>query len=611
MKWALMSLWALAMGALFVGIDPNLGTVDGHIMAILRATAACVAWMMACLGAGGALLHWLSPRTLSSEMGGLHALAVGALLWGLLLMIMAVLGALNSIGFVVVAALMGSGWLWRPPLRGVHLPSPTLAAMAVMGMVGMVDALAPPANTDELYYHLALPAEMLQQQGLLGGFLRPDGSRPMLLHLPFAALMSAGGEMAPRLFHLGLSMLLPVALVGISRQHLNDERAGVWAGWLLVGSWSVIHGVGLAANNLPTALAVLLTLDAALRGDRRLLPLLAGLALSWKYTSAGAMVGIWLVANLPWRARITAGLLALAVVSPWWLINWAGGLHPLFPFAGWPVEMPFQYLEKYGFGRSPLDLMLLPYRAIMHADIHSFQLLGRLSPAFAAALPVALLMALRHAAARRLGVVAVVVVGAWALGPHWLRHLIPGLPIVALALSAGLQVLPRHGLWAVGLCLAMGLPANWGPMLPTLADRFPAAMGQETRDDYLTRTEETWPAMRWANDHLPTDARVAILYAWTGYLLDRPIVFSSVEDHIPVRHWLMRHQENSLQALRDAGVTHLAVGRTLPIAQVYPFLSPEEFSRDFEEPSKTLEELLLREAILLYEENRLRIYRLR
>ena len=65
------------------------------------------------------------------------------------------------------------------------------------------------------------------------------------------------------------------------------------------------------------------------------------------------------------------------------------------------------------------------------------------------------------------------------------------------------------------------------------------------------------------------------------------------------------------EALRDAGVTHLAVGRTLPIAQVYPFLSPEEFSRDFEEPSKTLEELLLREAILLYEENRLRIYRLR
>ena len=58
-------------------------------------------------------------------------------------------------------------------------------------------------------------------------------------------------------------------------------------------------------------------------------------------------------------------------------------------------------------------------------------------------------------------------------------------------------------------------------------------------------------------------------------------------------------------------MTHLIVGQTLPIKGVYPFLPEDQFEAGFAEPSKLLEELLLREAVLLFEENRLRVYRLR
>jgi hypothetical protein len=608
---ALLSAWALAMAALFLIADPDQALALPALKSLLWALISTVTWCVASIGAGGALLHRLSPTLLDDEDGGIYALCVGLLLWGLLLAVLALAGGLGPAGFIATAALLSTGWLLRPRIRWPSLPPATIAALVVITLLGLIDASAPPIDTDELYYHLALPAEMLRTGELLGGMLRPDGSRPMILHLPFAALLSSGGESAPRLLHLALVLLLLSALVSVSRRHLGGPSAGVWAGWLLVSSWSVAHDAGLAANNLPTALAVLLTVDCALRGERRALPLLAGLALSLKYTAAGAITGAWLVARLPWSTRIATGLAALAIVSPWWLINLGSGLHPLFPFTGWSGDVSFQYLEKYGYGRSPQDLLLLPYRAIMRADIDSFQLLGRLSPGFAALLPAALLSAWRHDAARRLWGVSVAVLLLWALGPHWLRYLLPGLPILALALAAGISETPRAARVALALVIVAGLPANWGPLLEHAADRLPAATGQESRDAYLERKEETWPALRWANAHLPADAEVAILYAWTGYLLERPYVLSSVEDHIPVRHWILTHGERSLDALREAGVSHLVVGRTLPIRRVYPFLSKEEFERGFAEPSHILEDLLLRESILLYEEGRLRVYRLR
>ena len=42
----------------------------------------------------------------------------------------------------------------------------------------------------------------------LGGLLNPDGSRPLPVHLVFAALYALGGEAAPRLWHLAITALL-------------------------------------------------------------------------------------------------------------------------------------------------------------------------------------------------------------------------------------------------------------------------------------------------------------------------------------------------------------------------------------------------------------------
>ncbi|MDG1481129.1 MAG: hypothetical protein P8R54_16170 [Myxococcota bacterium] len=565
--------------------------------------------VLAAAGAGGALLSRLAPALLDGEDSGLFALGVGLLLWGLGGLGLALFGGLGSTGVVGLAALLAAGWLARPALQVPRLPPLAQAAIGVVIFVGLIDALAPPIETDELYYHLALPAKMLREGGLVGGVLEPDGSRPMILHLPMTCLLLLGSDIAPRLLHLVLTVAMLMGCVSIGRRHLS-EHAGVFAALALAGSWSIVHEAGLASNNLPAAFAVLLALDASLRGQRIGLVLLLGLAMSIKYTAAGAAAGLILAARISWTSRLMVGVGVVSVVAPWWLVNLGQGLHPLFPFAGWSGDVSFEYLEKYGFGRQPIDLLLLPWRAVMSAEIRSFRLLGRISPLLLAMLPVSLWHARRDATTRRLLLVSVVAGVVWVIGPHWLRYLLPALPVIALASAAGVERLSVWGQRALLGCLIVGLPANLGPLLPRLADRLPVATGQESEADYLSRVEDTWPAMSWANEQLPEDATVALLYTWSGYLLERDYVLGSVEDHIPVRHWLLTHQEASLSDLRDAGVTHVIVGRIGFLHKTYSFLPEGEFQSEFLDPLALLEELLLREAVLIQEANGVRIYRL-
>ena len=382
------------------------------------------------------------------------------------------------------------------------------------------------------------------------------------------------------------------------------------AGVPLAPHCSSAQHTGLASNNLPCALAMVLALDAALRGQRVGLAVLLGLAFSIKYTAAGAAAGVLLIARMPLPVKVIVGAGSLAVVSPWWLVNLAEGLHPLFPFAGWSGDLSFEYLEKYGFGRSPVEMLLLPWRAVMSAEINSFRLLGRISPLLLAMLPAALWSARRESVPRRLLLASGVALCLWALGPHWLRYLLPALPMIALTCAAGVGMLSGRARMALLAVAVAGLPANLGPLVERLSDRLPAATGVEPGSEYLTRAEDTWPAMAWANDHLPEDARVALLYTWTGYLLQRDYVLGSVEDHIPVRHWLLTHGESSLDDLQLAGVTHLIVGRIGFLHKTYPFLSDEAFQEGFIEPLALLEQRLLIDAVLIHEARRVRIYRL-
>lgn len=609
---------ALAVAALAVVIDPARTVRLEAAQRGVAALASTLLWSLAALGAGGVLVRRLAPDLLEDSRGLLYAGAAGLALWGLGGLVLAGAGLLDPTALAALGLLMAAGWLSRP---GLVWPRPGLGlgvAAAILAFPALLDALAPPTDTDELYYHLALPMEMLREGGLVGGLLRPDGNRPMALHLPYAAVMAFGGDSAPRLLHLALGGGVLAATLAIGR-HWLGRGAGELAALLLIGSWTFTQELGLASNNLPAALAVLVALDAALRGSARGLALAGGLALAIKYTVAGPLVGVFLVARISWRDRVLAGLGALALVSPWWLRNALEGLHPLFPFAGWPrlgeVSFAFQYLDKYGAGRDPLNMLLLPWNAVMTARIDTFRFLGRLSPAFLVLIPGAIAVALRPGHARRVLFAAALAGLAWAAGPHWLRYLLPGLPLLALAGAAAFADegplsgrLPRAALLCCGLA---GLPANLGPLLVRAAERWPAATGQLDREVYLAQQLEDWPVVAWINHQLPADARVALLFNWDNALIERSTLLGSVEDHVPSRFFLVQHGDGALDALAEAGATHVVVGRVNFLRKLYPFLSEADFKAQFTAPDAALDALLLKRATLVFQEGRSRVYRLR
>jgi len=610
----LIWLFGIGVTVAFVTTDPgqtiSWTTAQTHLLALVTT----LAWSAAALGAGGALLRRMAPAILDTPTGWAHALISGLLLWGLGGLVLGALGLLHTPGIVVLFVLMAAGWLVRPRLSlpTLGLVAPVVGA-AILGPLLLV-ALAPPTGTDALYYHLGVPLQMLMDGELVGGLLHPQGSRPMILHLPYAALIHGGGLTAPAIFHLLLSGALLALVVQVGEQHLGKRSAGAAAALLLLGSWTFMSEAGRAGNDVITGLAVLVALDAALRGNGRALALAAGTAWSLKYTATGPLIGIFLVAQLPWRGRILSGLGAVACVLPWWGRNLIEGMHPFFPFVGWPetsVPMAFQYMDKYGAGRGPVDFLLLPWRVMMEAEIDSFRFMGRLNPALMVLAPFGLWAAIKGGPARRIAIVALAGASGWAFGPHWLRYLLPTLPLLALAAAAGLSVGRPRALGAAALLAGLvGVPANWLEISESVADRIQVVSGQESPEKFLSREVRGFGAIAWANAHLPADAQVALLFSWSSAHLNRRQVLGSVEDHVPTRHWILHHPDRAIAALVEAGVTHAMVRRARFLPKAYPFLDPGVVDAQLQAPVRELEEQLLMKANLIHQDGPVRVYRL-
>ena len=571
----------------------------------LRGALAVLAVVVAGAGLGSALLRKADP---------VQALALGLGLTGTVLLLVS---QLHQPWLLVVVGCAGAlGWLRRGELELPSTPAWTWALLLPLLLIGGLVALAPPVDTDEVYQHLALPRQILSW-GVEPGPLQPNAGRPHPLHQIYAVALALGGTAGPKLLHLLLGLALLHRAEALARR-FGGPTAGLVALLALAGSYTLLRELGLAYNNLPAALFGLLAVQAALDDQRWRLAAFAGLALATKYTAAPVVLGAYL---LYWSRRpkaigemalLTAA--ALAWLVPWWGHNLLHGQHPLFPYAGWEAagRFEFVYTERYGMGRDPLAFALLPWNATVHAETTNYTFLGRISPLFLLAAPAALYAAAtKRPAARAFVGLAFVAALGWAAGPHWLRYLLPGLPLLAIAAGLGAATLPRWGAAALGLAWLAGLPSNLGPWLAGVSQAAPVAMGLEDPEAFRTRALPGYEAAVYVNEHLPEDAVVAVLNAWPLEPLERPFLLGSVEDHVPTRHLLFVEGDQSLQALREAGATHVLAGRVNFLHKSYPFLDAASFREQFEQPESQLEELLLAEGVVLFEAGRYSVWRLR
>ena len=541
-----------------------------------------------------------APRRSLLETLTLPALATLGIA-GLLIWFVGLLGFFNG---TLWALVFGAGWLAhmiyrrslvaenarriRPALRTLTALEKSLALylLAVWALV-FVLTLAPPngADYDSLVYHLAAPAQYARTGRVAHLPFDHHSYFPFTMEMLYGVALQLRGPVFAKLFHWLMLPLGALILVALG-QRANTRTGGLLAACLFTSLPMTLTEASTAYVDLGftafAAAAVLCFAGAPTASRAHNLAwsgAFCGFCLGTKYFGwlIFGFLGIWLVIETvraqPMngaRGVLPFGASALLLGGAWYARNWIWVGNPVFPFAygvfggrGWTAEMARLYDDSqaiYGFGRAPLDLVMLPFRLAMTplniggftglgargqpwwplipgpvgtADPNSvtglFDVLGLLfvtfpGPAiFAFGLPALL----TRSKPRPILIAASLFVFLWvfwALTSQQVRYLFPALALLSVVAGWGMAM------WAPKLKLTRwiggaGLVAWLAFAPPFIAynarGSFPVIAGAQTPDDYLTRTFSGYTAMQWINANTPADARVAVYGEPRDFYLNR------------------------------------------------------------------------------------------
>ncbi|MBL0058207.1 MAG: glycosyltransferase family 39 protein [Elusimicrobia bacterium] len=567
-------------------------------------------------GTGRALLRWTGTdrRTGLGEEGrtlelffwsagiGLVPLTLGLLLVG-------TLGFFNGSGIIfwtVVWAGVGSkewrGWLnprhfsTRPLSEGLGLGWGIRALAAGALLAGFLAALAPPTYYDSLVYHLALPLRYLQEGRI--GFVPYNqyAHFPQNMELIFGWFLAAGSDVSTHLFNLLLAALTGGMVWAMGRR--NEGRR--WDLLLYVTAPCVLLLSTESYVEMPMAFFTTLAVwgaDRGLRDRNRAWFVLAGLAGGFsagiKYTGVltpavlTALVALW-----PGRRSVRDRLLdgvclggaAFALFVPWMVKNYVfTGGNPVFPFL--PSIFParnvymfaessrayFSVLAEYS-GTSSLliDLLKMPFRLATDAQSFGggFDVTGDLGWALPILLLPLSLLAVRKERGFLLAYAAAHIV-IWASLRPVLRFLFPIFPLVCLLAGEGVGLawkeIPAWARRTAALVGGLFLISN-GILFYIVEDvrgPLPVALGLVSRDEYLSRKLDYYPAMSFMEKELPPDANVLFVGDQRSYYCPRRHLAPMALLPTPLRDWTEESADGPAfgRKLRALGFTHLFFNR--------------------------------------------------
>ncbi len=423
---------------------------------------------------------------------------------------------------------------------------------AIMLLLALVIALAPPAHWDSLTYHLVAPQRYLEASAIRAQpdnfYLGLSENVEMLFGLVIGAF---GRDTAAAPVHFGIGVLALLATAGLARRFAG-KSAGWWAALLLLSAYNLWALFGWAYVDLATMLYGALALVALTAwrenpSDAWLVVIgaIVGLAVGVKYAAGmiGVAAGLVILIQQPRRVLrngLIVGVTALIVFAPWAIKGIALYGNPIYPFAfgglNWnPDRMhAFQYsaydLVKRG---EAWQLPILPISATIfgrdNADGFGFTVGPWLLTLFLL-LPV--VWTWLDARARELA--RLVLIFAAPLVVYWAamaalnsvgiqtRLMVMALPAFAAAGAIGLHGLanfPKKPLdigFIVRAALALTIALTLIDALRTVAaDRAGAyLLGEATLDDYMYANTQAYYG---AISGLPEGSKVLLMWEPRGY----------------------------------------------------------------------------------------------
>jgi hypothetical protein len=509
-------------------------------VAITLAVLAVTAFVLGRLLMGRldrAVERWAIPTTLG--LAGLAHLGWVLGLVGLLrpAAILLVAAGIHVLGFRIWRGLPKTMQIGRLRWRHGLLGTAALLPLALL-------TLYPPTAFDATLYHLPFARGFVTSGGLpfLTDLRFPVF--PQVNEMLFALVMSFAPDVAAHGVSWLMTMLTAALLWSWGRDAFSSTAAGWLAAAIYLGNPIVVYLAGIGYVEAGLTLFVTAALYAVRRwrgsGERRWLVLaavFAATAADTKYLGLFflGVIGLTvLFGRLPerglrarWASALLFGVIAAAVLAPWYgrIYAWTG--NPLFPY----------FPQVFGFGPwSPprfrsllahppavsgvsvavsrgIGLVRLPWDLVFERGRYNGQ--PPFSPLYLAVLPLALVAAWKDSRQRRLLALAALYAFACLGLPMDSRYLIPVVPLVSLSAAGAFLMLSgrifRRGLIA-GICVLGFLP-GWLYALYGFHHLGALPLTPAAREAYLARWQPCYPAVAFLNRTLGSGYTVWAVHA--------------------------------------------------------------------------------------------------
>ncbi len=595
--------WFLLLGACWLLLYGKLPLPRLASIGPLAKEFALLAWVLG--GAYGwgrlALYRWHTPA--GERPNPYFAFALG---FGLLWLATFVVAALHLLGPAWPWLLLGGGWLALvatlrplPKLRYPAVASWTafqwfllfvMASSLVYGLLGW--ALVPPVAWDEVSYHLPVAQRFLEAGGFVNLPTLVHSNWPSGMELLNALALSMGSERLPHLIVTALVVLTALGLAQFGRQ-----RFGIRTAWLAAALYlsmpmvRFLSGVALVEGALGffgfvAIWAGYVWLENRSWQDLVVAGALGGLTASIKLTGAAIPLAVG-ITGLAWlliryrnnaRRNITQflgyGLISLAVVAPWYIRSASNTGNPFWPFLysvfggqDWDAigdRIHTTWLRRPNMPRTVWSYLTGPWQLAVDPGQFGGLIMG--AAAFVLA-PLSLLFwRSRGWLLGYLTAVVVLVYSIWFLTTHQTRFLMGIVPVLTLlAAYAFCELLVIWPTWlasmarvAMILYLVLGLPFVNPDLWAQTHDGWAYVGGHWSRDFFLERRVDGFPAFQFANEHLAPDAKV-LLAPWEtrGYYLERPTVWANPTGQRVIRWEQLKDATEAASTLRSLGITHI------------------------------------------------------
>jgi hypothetical protein len=307
-----------------------------------------------------------------------------------------------------------------------------------------------------------------------------------------------------------------------------------------------------------------------------------GVKVSTAFVAAPLILAVLL---LRVRSRSDVGHLAIGaaiaglLAAPWYVRSFLLTSNPVFPFLNgifrsplWePVNEDFGLDTLFGMGRSPLDLLVVPWRLVVATERFGEVQVGALSvlPLLAVLGSVtAILLRGRHAS--WIGLFLVGSTLGWFASAQYGRYALPILALGAVAFGQAVQLLSQRAPRIVPMASAglLCLAVAGAPLLVRevwqVPNRVPwdVDFGRVSRETYIDSTSRHYPLYQWMRTNLADHREARVLGVGLG---EWPIVHSG--SRVAIAHMTLdgrrllfaRSPDETARLLKELGFRYVIV----------------------------------------------------